>query len=299
MRQIFQRRQIPLKKTTGEYSADRAKTGARTPKSGSGRWFVGYKKHSFRLWLTQQAHAVLLVPLVSWIAPANRNDLLFLNPSVQYCYDYFEFVPQLVVGDMAYINLATQRRLREQLGVAVVTRLRPDFDLPKKIEPAVMLRCSQGQPLEWMGLNQRDQLHWFVARDTGLLCPFCPEQTQCPREFAFAPQDHEIVLGTIPVNTNVGRRLLTQVRTWIEATQSYEKNQLGLSEMFLNSLRLTWVVGLLADTVTLLRAHAQLRHPPARSPLSPLLPEQTTLDLHFDEQKLNHAKTRGFPQFRF
>lgn len=257
--------------------------GARTPKSGTSRWFIGYKKHSLRLWLGSQSDAVLLVPLVSWIAPANRNDLLFLEPSVRYCYEHFDFAPELVVGDMAYINLATQRRLREELGVGVVTKLRPDFDLPKSLEAAVMLRCPQGQRLEWMGLNERDRLHWFIVRDTEPLCPFCSEQTECAREFAFAPSDHEIVLGTIPVNTMLGRKLLKQVRTWIEAAQSYDKNQLGLGKMFLNSLRLTWVVGLLADTVALLRAHAHVRHAPVHSPLSSLFPIQSALDLDFDE----------------
>jgi hypothetical protein len=56
----------------------------------------------------------------------------------------------------------------------------------------------------------------------------------CPREFSFAPTDHEIVLGTIPLSTPLARKLLRQTRSWIEATQSYEKNQLGLSSMFLN-----------------------------------------------------------------
>jgi hypothetical protein len=46
-------------------------TGARTLKTGQSRFFVGYKKHSFRLWLWQHERSVLLVPLVSWAAPAN------------------------------------------------------------------------------------------------------------------------------------------------------------------------------------------------------------------------------------
>ena len=49
--------------------------------------------------------------------------------------------------------------------------------------------------------------------------------------------------------------------------------------MFLNSLRLTWTLGLLADTVVLLRAHALLRQPPTVSLLQEMLPEQLPLDL--------------------
>jgi hypothetical protein len=85
-----------------------------------------------------------------------------------------------------------------------------------------------------------------------------------------------------PLNLAVTQRLLRQVRPWIEPSQSYEKNQLGLSQMFLNSLRLTWVMGLLADAVILLRASALLNEPQAASPLlDELLPHQLPLD--FDE----------------
>jgi hypothetical protein len=74
---------------------------------------------------------------------------------------------------------------------------------------------------------------------------------------------------------------LQQVRPWIEPAQAYEKNQLGLGQMFLNSLRLTWCMALLADAVVLLRAHALL-HAPASEPalLRELAPWQA--ELNFD-----------------
>ena len=49
--------------------------------------------------------------------------------------------------------------------------------------------------------------------------------------------------------------------------------------MFLNSLHLTWTAGLLADTVTLLRARVLLLNPPTAALLEPLLPSQMPLDL--------------------
>jgi hypothetical protein len=72
---------------------------------------------------------------------------------------------------------------------------------------------------------------------------------------------------------------LQQVRPWIEPAQSFEKNQLGLSDMFFNSLRFTWVMGLLADAVVLLRARALLGRPPGRSLLANLMPFQLPLEL--------------------
>jgi hypothetical protein len=266
-----------FKKGVGQYSAKRAAVGARTVKSGQSKWFVGYKKHTLRLWLSYLDDQVVLVPLVSWAAPANRGDVLFLESSLRYGRHFLEFLPDLVVADMAYINLAMQRRVREQMHVGIVTALRPDFDLPKSIELGVMLACTQGQKLEWLGLHEVEQLHWFGVRDDQPLCLWCPEQTRCEREFCFSPQEHEIVFGTIPLKSRVGQRLLGQVRSWIEAAQSYEKNQLGLNQIFLNSLRLCWTMSLLADTVCLLRARAFLGQPLIRTPLFRLLPRQIPL----------------------
>jgi hypothetical protein len=217
---------------------------------------------------------------MSWIAPANRGDVLFLEPSLRYLRRQLDFTPWLVVADMAYINLAMQTKLRQDLQVGVLTALPPNYDLPKKVEPALAMRCAQGQKLRWLGLHERDQLHWFgVAPEPDPLCPWCWQASSCPREFSFSPTDHEIVLGTIPVSTPLARKLLRQNRSWIEAAQSYEKNQLGLNQMFLNSLRLTAILGLLADTVCLLRAHACLHEAPEPDLLAGLRPNQPNLDL--------------------
>jgi hypothetical protein len=142
-----------------------------------------------------------------------------------------------------------------------------------------MMSCLQGQNLEWLGLQQTDQLHWFGVCEALPLCGWCPEQSRCPREFCFSPQEHEIVFGTIPLKSRVGKRLLGTVRSWIEATQSYEKNQLGLNQLFLNSQRPCWTMSLLAGTVCLLRACAFVGRPTPRPSLFRLLPKQLPLDL--------------------
>jgi len=254
--------------------------GIRSLKTGHSRWFIGYKKHSLRLWLPQRSEAVLLAPLISWTAPANRGDVLFLEPSLRYIRKQLDFTPALVVADMAYINMASQRRLREELQVGVITQLPPNYDLPKEIEPAVLMRCSQGQELEWLGLRQNERLHWFGVADPAQgLCSRCWQASQCPREFSFAPSQHEIALGTIPLNTRTAQRLLKQTRPWIEATQSYEKMQLGLRHMFLNSLRLAAILSQLTDLVMLLRAHALLNEPKESHVLAAMMPSQLNLVL--------------------
>jgi len=49
--------------------------------------------------------------------------------------------------------------------------------------------------------------------------------------------------------------------------------------MFFNSLRLTWIMGLLADAVSLLRAQAIIKQPNAPNLLRELMPTQLTLEL--------------------
>jgi hypothetical protein len=253
--------------------------GGRTIKTGQSRWFVGYKKHTLRLWLPQRSGQVLLVPVVSWAVPANRGEALFLWPSLQYCVQWLHWLPDIVVGDMGYIGLEMQRKIRERLGVAVITKLRPDMNLIAPFETGPVAVCPQGQPLSWLGLEKRDQLHWFGVTATDSLCGKCWEQSRCPRQFSYHPSAHEILFGQIPLASPVAKILLEKVRPWIEPAQSYEKNQLGLSQIFLNSLQLTWAVCLLADAAVLLRAHAILMRPVRQPMLHDLLPNQLSLDL--------------------
>jgi hypothetical protein len=169
--------------------------GGRTIKTGQSRWFVGYKKHTLRLWLPQRCDRVLLVPVVSWAVPANRGEALFLWPSLHYSSQRLGWLPDVVVGDMGYIGLAVQQKIREQLDVAVLTKLRPDMNLIAPFEPGPVAVCPQGQPLSWLGLEARDQLHWFGVTAKNPLCLYCWEQSHCPRHFSFPPSTHEILFG--------------------------------------------------------------------------------------------------------
>src|SRR5207245_10420143 len=105
------------------------------------------------------------------------------------------------------------------------------------------------------------------------------EASACHSEVAYGPAAHETLLGLLPRNTRAAQRVLQQVRPWIEPAQSYEKNQLGMGQMFFNSLRLTWCMALLADAGVLLRAHALLRAPAVeRALLCELAPKQGELN---------------------
>jgi hypothetical protein len=200
-----------------------------------------------------------------------------LRPSLLYCEKKLDWTPDIVVGDMAYINLQRQRQIREHMNVAVITKLRADMNLPDEFDPGPIMTCEQGQELEWLGLEQRDQLHWFGIRGNDPLCSRCWQLSSCPGEFSYPPEQHEILYGLIPLSSRVAQTLLSRARPWIEAAQSYEKNQLGLGQVFLNSLRLAWSVCLLADTVGLLRARATLQRVSKPSPMHELTPKQSFL----------------------
>ena len=117
------------KKATQSYTAHRAALGGRTLKTGQSRCFVGYKKHTLRLWWREHTSAVLLVPLVSWVAPANVSEGGFLVPSLRYCERHWSWWPQIVVADMGYLAAEAKAICRKAWRVAVVTKLKSNMNL--------------------------------------------------------------------------------------------------------------------------------------------------------------------------
>jgi hypothetical protein len=221
----------------------------------------------------------LLVPLITWAAPASVPESYLLKPSINYCQRRLEFCPEIVVGDMGYIHQATKRELRMQWSVAMLTKLKEDMKAHCDYAEDQPLRCVQGEELRWLGYDEEDYQHWFGPPTQARLCVSCWQQSACPRQFAIPADTHETFFGMIPLNTRVAQRLIHSVRSWIEPSQSFEKNQLGLKAMFLNSLHLCWITSLLADSVVLLRALAILSKPPAKLLLAELFPTQTVLPL--------------------
>ncbi len=248
-------------------------------KPGHTRFFVGYKKHTLRLWIGGFEAFVLLVPLVTWATPASVPESYLLKPSVRYCLQRLEFHPDLVVGDMGYIHQATKRELRTRWNVAVMTKLKADMQAHCAYAPEQPLRCPQGEELMWLGYEVPSGQHWFGPHSPAQLCVSCWERSTCPGEFPVPADTHETFFGMIPLNTKLAHRLVCGVRSWIEASQSFEKNQLGLSRVFLNSLHLCWTSCLLADSAALLRTLALLKKPTATPLLHELFAKQTQLPL--------------------
>ena len=95
------------------------------------------------------------------------------------------------------------------------------------------------------------------------------------------------MFGLLPLASPTAQHVLQPVRPWIEPAQSFEKNQLGLGKIFLNGLRFTSAMSLLADAAVLLRASALLRRPPLRPLLAELMPTQLSLELPIENLEAN------------
>lgn len=232
-----------------------------------------------RLWLNSYSAAVRLIPIVSWLTPAHVPEGYLLKPSIHYCWRRFGWRPDIVVGDLGYIHGQTKREIREAWKVAVLTKMKKDMSIIAPFESTRCVTCPQGQPLQWLEYNQEEDRHCFGVRAVDPLCGQCWEASGCSREFDYPPAHHETLLGLLPLSTRPAQQLLQQARSWVEPCQSFEKNLLGLNSQFLNSLRLTWCLGLMVDAVGLLRNLALLRASPSSQWLAELSPKQQSLDL--------------------
>jgi hypothetical protein len=180
---------------------------------------------------------------------------------------------------MAYLSAHSKRQAREGWQTAVVTKLRSDMKLQPPYRSASELECVQGQRLEWWEYEPKSGQQWFRVAEPSELCLHCWEAAACPRHFGFPAGQHETLFGLLPLGSGVAKRLLQQVRPWIEPAQSFEKNQLGLGQMFFNSLRLTWQMSLWADSAVLLRTMAWLDSPTDTSLLAALMSRQLEFGL--------------------
>lgn len=220
-----------------------------------------------------------LIPLVSWLTPAHVPEGYLLKPSLQQCWRRFGWRPDIVVGDLGYIHGQTKREIRQTWRVAVVTKLKAGMTIIAPFESTKCVTCPQGQPLQWLEYNEPEDLHCFGVRAADPLCSQCWQVSGCSREFDYPPGHHETLLGLIPLSTLPGQQLLHQARSWIEASQSFEKNVLRLNLQFLNSLRLAWGLGLMADAVVLLRTLALFKEAAPPGLLEHLAPKQGCLNL--------------------
>ena len=285
-----------FQKNTGRFSAAHAALGGRTPKPGQSRGFVGYKKHTLRLWRHPYPVGVPLGPLVSWGAPAHVSEGGRLVPSRHYGQQQWAWCPPLVVADLGYLGAAAKQPCRARWRVAVLTKLRSDMKLGPPYVAWDRAACPQGEPLTGLGYAGRAGEHWFGGGAEPERCRCGWEAARCPQPFAHQPGEHETLLGRLPLASRRAQPVLPQVRPWIEPAQAFAQNQRGLSNVFFNRLRFTWALALLAEAAVLLRARARLGRPTPRQLLAGLLPRQLPLGVEVETIAPRSPKSNANPQ---
>jgi hypothetical protein len=156
---------------------------------------------------------VLLIPLVSWAAPAHVPEGYLLKASVQQCHRRFGFCPDIVVGDLGYIHQETKKEIRQKWNVAVVTKLKTGMNLVEPFDAWDKVSCVQGQTLQWAAYDEADQTHCFIPTRQDCLCQWCWEADSCSKEFWYPAELSETLLGLLPLSTAAAKRLLKQVRS--------------------------------------------------------------------------------------
>ena len=233
------------------YSAKGAAKGKRTKKSGQSPYFVGYKKHTLRLWLKVKGKN-LMVPLVSFIAPANIHEGDFLNSMIRHSKNALSLHIDIIVGDMGYISSEQKMRLRRQSNTAVLTRVRENMQPPKEYFDYGCPECPEGIPLCWDAYDAETEMHCYTSPLDNPACDTCWQHGNCYQELYVSPSIDEHHFGMIPLHTKVSQKLLQKIRPQVERGFENDKNKLYLNRFFVNSLNLANILSHLSDACQIL-----------------------------------------------
>lgn len=162
---------------------------------------------------------------------------------------------------MGYLQAERKKQLREQHGIALITRVRVNMKPPQYfgLEPDGCPTCFWGQRLVHDHFDWTEQHHLYLKPDEGQECQSCPLLSHCPQEFWFSPEVHETYLGAQPLHTKLAQQLLRYARPVVEAGFSEDKNRFMLKSLFINSLSLAEFASLLVDSAKLLTTLTRLK----------------------------------------
>jgi hypothetical protein len=241
-----------------EYTAKGAAKGKRTKKSGQSPYFVGYKKHTLRLWLKIKGKN-RLIPLISFIEPANVYEGKLLSPMIQKAQEDLSLPIDVVVGDMGYISADQKRDLRKQWQTAVLTKVRENMSPPEKYLDYGCPECPEGVPLSWDGYSPDQESHRYIPSTDHPACSLCRLQGNCYQEIYIRSDIDEHHFGIIPLHTKVSQRLLREIRPQVERGFENDKNKLHLNRFFTNSLKMARIIGYLSDASQILLLFAAMK----------------------------------------
>jgi hypothetical protein len=200
-----------------------------------------------------------LIPLVSFIEPANIYEGTLLPPMIRKSQEDLSLHLPIVVADMGYIGMDQKRDLRTQHQTAVLTRIRENMSPPDPYGDSFCPECPEGVPLSWDGYDPETETHCYIApRD----CPVgrsCRFSGHCYQEVYVSSSLDEHCFGLIPLHTQVAQRLLQEIRPQAERGFENDKNKLQLNRFFINSLKIARILGHLSDASQVLLLFAGMK----------------------------------------
>jgi len=200
-----------------------------------------------------------LIPLVSFIEPANVYEGNLLNPMIQNVQKELSLHIDIVVGDMGYISSDHKRELRKQSQTAVITSVRENMFPPEEYVDHECPECPEGIPLSWDGYDLDTEMHRYITPPDHPACQDCRLHGSCYQEIPISPLIDEHRFGIIPLHTKVAQRLLQQIRPQVERGFENDKNKLSLNKFFANSLKIAKIIGYLTDACQILLLFAQMK----------------------------------------
>jgi hypothetical protein len=211
-----------------------------------------------RLWLKIKGKN-RLIPLVSFIEPANVYEGKLLGPMIQKAQEDLSLHIDAVVGDMGYIGADQKRDVRKKWQTAVLTKIRENMSPPKKYLDYGCPECPEGFPLSWDGYNPDREEHRYIPSPDHPACRFCRLQRNCYQETHIRSAIDEHHFGMIPLHTTVAQRLLRKIRPQVERGFENDKNKLSLNRFFTNSLKMARIIGYLSDASQILLLFAAMK----------------------------------------
>ena len=200
-----------------------------------------------------------MIPLVSFIEPANVYEGKLLYPMIQKTREDLSLQIDAVVADMGYISADQKKDLRKQWQTAVLTKIRENMSPPEKYLDYGCPECPEGFPLLWDGYDSGQESHQYITSPDHPACSFCRLQGICYQEIYIRSAIDEHHFGIIPLHTKVAQRLLRKIRPQVERGFENDKNKLYLNQFFMNSLKMAKIIAYLSDASQVLLLFATLK----------------------------------------
>jgi hypothetical protein len=200
-----------------------------------------------------------LVPLVSFVEPANVYEGNLLCPMIHNTQKDLSLRIDIAVADMGYISSDHKKELRNQFQTAVITRVRENMLAAEEYRDYGCPECPEGIPLIWDGYDPETETHRYIAPRDQAACKLCRLQDSCYQEVSIRPPIDEHRFGIIPLHTTLAQRLLQQIRPQVERGFENDKNKLSLNRFFANGLEMAKILGHLADACQILLLFAEMK----------------------------------------